>query len=112
MTVTERRAEKVLAALKKQMAFFLEPIVFDDGETLEVFSPITTDQPVLRMDWEWPGQPTPAILWEGGPYDWTMYFPYGGPTEEGITLPDVSADMPKGVHVEPYAGWATCLYTD
>jgi hypothetical protein len=108
MNVTERRAEKVLTALRKQMGFYLDPFVVEGEE----FTPVTTEQPALVMDWDWPGAPTPAIMWEAGPYDWAIYFPYGGRTEEGLTLPDVSADMPKGIHAEPYAGWATCLYAD
>jgi len=105
-TVTLRDGEKVLAALKAQMGFYLDSFEIEG----EVFTPITTEQPSLVMDWDWPGESTPSILWEAGPYDWTMYFPFGGRTEEGITLKDVSDRIPDHVFIEPWAGWGTCMY--
>ena len=97
-TITKRDAEKVLAAVRDQFAGWIE------GEA---------DGPHLVMDWDWPssGTPTPSILWEGGPYEWTMMFPHGGRDAEfGLQHKDVSDQIPDHVFVEPYTGWATCLY--
>ena len=53
--------------------------------------------PELRMDWDWPSSgPTPTVILEGGPYDWAY---------------EVSGQIKvDGVFVEPYAGWALCIY--
>lgn len=94
-TVTQRRAEKVLAQVKEVFAPWVE-----DG-----------DGPTLNMEWDWPSSgPTPTILWEGGPYDWAMLFPHGGRAEFGFKVKEVT--LPKGIFAEPYSGWALCLYPD
>lgn len=55
---------------------------------------------VLVMDWDWPSSgPTPTLIWEGGPHDWAI--------EMSELLHD-SEDCP--LFVEPYSGWALCLY--
>ena len=56
--------------------------------------------PQLVMDWDWPGSPTPAIILEGGPYDWAV-----------ACCAAVQAAVP-GVYVEPYSGWALCVYPE
>lgn len=69
--------------------------------------------PKLVKDWDWTGYgPAPyAIIWEGGPYDWAVYFPFGGIEEEfGRKLPDVSDLVPKDVFCEAVTGWALGLY--
>jgi hypothetical protein len=62
--------------------------------------------PVLNRTWQWSRRdtPTPTILLEGGPYDWAVV----------ASLEDeVVAELSKlGVHAEPYAGWALCLYPE
>lgn len=59
--------------------------------------------PELRMDWDWPSSgPTPAVILEGGPYDWAVVccgWVQDRLDERGIP-----------VFVEPYSGWALCLY--
>lgn len=67
--------------------------------------------PVLCQDFEsWYGDPYPwAIVLEGGPYDWSMYVPHGGRTEEyGWQFPEVR--LPQGVWVEPINGYSLALY--
>lgn len=58
--------------------------------------------PELRMDWDWPSTPTPAVILEGGPYDWAIVccgWVQDRLNERGIP-----------VFVEPYSGWALCAY--
>lgn len=58
--------------------------------------------PELRMDWDWPSTPTPAVILEGGPYDWAIVccaWVQDRLDERGIR-----------VFVEPYSGWALCAY--
>ena len=54
--------------------------------------------PMLNMSWDWPNEPTPTILLEGGPYDWAI---------EAAWLDELKA---LGIYAEPYAGYALCLY--
>ncbi|RLE16365.1 MAG: hypothetical protein DRJ50_15140, partial [Actinobacteria bacterium] len=78
--VTKAQAEKCLAAVKDRYKAWL-----GDG----------ADEPVLRMKFDWFGDPGPAIVWEGGPYEWTMLV-YGGIEEEfGFKLEAV--EFPKTV---------------
>lgn len=62
----------------------------------------SAEGPMLNPIWDWPGEPTPTILLEGGPYDWA----YEVSMHED-TLPEFAA---IGVFAEPYAGYALCLY--
>jgi len=55
--------------------------------------------PMLMMDYEgWYGPARPAIVLEGGPYDWAM---------EAAWLPELKA---LGIFAEPIAGYALGLY--
>lgn len=59
--------------------------------------------PVLRPEWDWPSSgPTPTILLEGGPYDWAV--------EVSMDSAVVAKARALGVFIEPYAGYALCLY--
>lgn len=61
--------------------------------------------PMLIMDWDWSfGGPIPTVILEGGPYDWAIscsYWVQERCHERGIP-----------VFVEPYSGWALCLYRE
>jgi hypothetical protein len=97
--VTKTQAEKALALVAAWMG--------PRGMTLDG-SPAPSgkdaaDQgmgPQLIMDWDWPGDPTPTILLEGGPYDWAI--------EIGSDIRDDLAKM--RIWSEPYAGYALCLH--
>ena len=58
--------------------------------------------PQLVPDWDWPGQPTPTILLEGGPDDWA----YRASMDSDV----IHKFNAIGVYIEPYAGYALCLY--
>lgn len=70
------------------------------------------EPPTLVMDFDWTGSgPHPAVVWEGGPYEWTYLFPHGGIEEEfGTRVSDVSARIPAGWHTEPITSWAIGIY--
>ena len=59
--------------------------------------------PELRMAWDWPSSgSTPAVILEGGPEEWAVVccgWVQDRLDERGIP-----------VFVEPYSGWALCLY--
>lgn len=56
--------------------------------------------PELREGWTWPSTPTDTIILEGGPYDWAIDVSW----ERADEFKDI------GLYVEPYAGYALCLY--
>lgn len=58
--------------------------------------------PHLNPEWDWPGQPTPTILLEGGPYDWAIR----------VADERSSEFAAIGVFAEPYAAYALCLYRE
>lgn len=61
--------------------------------------------PVLVPEWDWPsGGPTPTIILEGGPYDWAVEVA----GDEAVLAKTRAA----GLFIEPYAGYALCLYRD
>ena len=98
-TVTQRRAERVRDLVAEQFSAWIDDSMDENSVPASV--------PILDMDWNG----TPTILWEAGPYDWTMYFPHGGIEEEfGFAIKSVASKMPKTVFAEPYSGYALCLY--
>lgn len=94
---TKTDMKKVLAALKEQR----KPWIDADSTP-----------PEIVMDFDWLGfGGHPHIVWEEGPYDWTVYFPYGGVDPEfGFKIPDVSDQMPDGWYSEAMTGWAIGVY--
>lgn len=90
-------ADKTLAAVKKAFKSWC-----DAGTPL----------PKLVKDYNTGYGTAPyAILWEEGPFEWTLYFPHGGIEEEfGFKLPDVSGAVPDGVFCEPINHWALAIY--
>lgn len=59
--------------------------------------------PVLVPDWDWPSSgPTPAVILEGGPFDWAINC--------AGTTAVVEQMAAAGIFCEPYASWALCLY--
>jgi hypothetical protein len=54
-----------------------------------------------------------SIAMEGGVYDWPQLFPHGGRDEEyGISWPDVSGQLPRGVFLEPINNCILGVYPD
>ena len=80
--VTKAKAEKVLSEVKK--AYFAKH-----------YSEL--DQPKLVKDWSFLdcGKVPYAIIWEGGPYQWTYE------ASEKVQVP--------GVYVEPYTTWSLAI---
>jgi hypothetical protein len=127
-TVTLKRAEKVLAFVAEWMGTkgygipscpegrTLGGLVgmkhTDDDSWCEdpTFGPAPTGReaanaglgPVLVMDWDWPGQPTPTIILEGGPDYW------GVECAGAIQAKIDAAGLP--LYVEPFAGYALSIY--
>ena len=56
--------------------------------------------PELVEKWDWPATPTDTIILEGGPDEWAYH--------AGFACADEFAAI--GVHAEPYAAYALCLY--
>jgi len=83
--VSEAKALKVLKAVQKR---------FHDDD------PIHGPQLVMDFDWFGYGE-RPAIIWEGGPYEWAVLF--------SLSLTE---DSVKGVFLEPVTNWALGIYPD
>src|SRR5690606_845934 len=101
--VTKTQAEFVLA----KVAEWLGPKMGYEGAAPTGDDAAYVGQgPALNMEWDWPSSgPTPTILLEGGPYDWAVECSW-----------DVQREIDKSkahagkVWVEPYAGYALCVY--
>jgi hypothetical protein len=103
--VTKAKAERVLAAVKKKYAPYLDGA----GES---------DQPVIMTEF-YSGNAPFAIVWETGPSDWALVATSGDPTEEDWALlaevglkPSGSKPLaiPAGVYAEPITSYALGLY--
>ncbi|MGV8972212.1 MAG: hypothetical protein ACOH10_07805 [Rhodoglobus sp.] len=96
VAVRKADADRVLAAVRRQFAGWLDPA--DEGG------------PQLVKDFDWGAGPAPyAVIWEGGPYDWAMLAGEGGIEEEfGAKIKAVV--FPKTVFCEPYTGWALAIW--
>jgi hypothetical protein len=77
------------------------------------FAPWVTEDngPTVNMEFDWPSGPAhPAVVWEGGPFEWTMLL-HGGVDEEfGFRVE--ATEMPAGVWYEPDTYWAIGLYRE
>jgi hypothetical protein len=104
MTKPANKAEasKVFTALKKQCAGW----VYEGCE-----EPKLVKRP---KGWEYAGQPAMwHIVWEGGPFQWTYSFPFGGRDQEfGTNLRDVSARFGDGVWVEAQNHWSVVVWKE
>lgn len=113
-TVTKRDAERVLAAVKRQCRAYC---VDEHGKP-------SGSQPEILKDWDWTGHGAAkySIVWEEGPYNWAVNFPYGGIDDEMTSLMqefrpgavsrtnDVSDRIPQHVFCEAITGWAVGIY--
>lgn len=94
--VTERDAQKVVAAILRQTNH-------DDPELFAGVSPPIVRESEYGDDWD--------IIWEEGPFQWPYLFPFGGIEEEfGFRLKDVSSDLPDHVMVEAKNHYSITLY--
>lgn len=99
---------KAQKAGKRVAAAFLKALEAQWGHLMGAMG----STPTLVMDWDWSDpNGNPSIVWEEGPYDWALMFPYGGVSEEtGYRVPDVSHLVPSDWFAEPATGWAVGIY--
>lgn len=107
VAVKKRDADKVLAAIRRQFAGWIEPGQPEQG-------------PKLVKDFDWYGGAPYAIVWEEGPYEWTFTAGEGGIDEEMTSLArefdpkavvkTKAVKFPDTVFVEPVTGWALGIY--
>lgn len=64
----------------------------------------TASGPMLIKDWDWPSEPTPTLILEGGPHDWAY--------ELSADPVEIARFKEHGIFMEPYAMYALCLYVD
>lgn len=111
--ITREQAEQAFEAIKLQFALFVGDAGSQHG-------------PKLIQNWDWMSTVTPtawAVVWEEGPYEWTMRVKDGGVDEEatilaqdiealkGVTLETPAALLwPEGVVAEPINSWSLSLY--
>lgn len=118
MAVTRKQADQVLRQVKERFAPYLSK----------------ESKPQLIRNWDWGYGPTPyAIVWEGGPYEWSILATSGGVDEELttelMTLPQYAeftrtnrmpagaqvvrveqVKAPEGVYLECVTSWALGLF--
>ena len=109
VAVKKRDADKVLAAVKRQFAGWVEPGQPESGPKL-----------VKDFDWLGTGAAPYAVVWESGPYEWTFTAGEGGVDEEMTSLArefdpkavvrTKAVEFPDTVYVEPYTSWALAIY--
>ena len=59
--------------------------------------------PMLIKDWDWPSSgATPTRILEGGPEEWAYYL--------SADDAEITRFREHGIHMEPYASYALCLY--
>ena len=99
VAVTKRDADKVLAAIRRQFAGWIDPDRPDYGPEL-----------LKDFDWLGTGAPPYAIVWEqGSPYDWAVYAGQSYVDEEfGFRVKGV--EFPPAVWVEAITGWALAIH--
>lgn len=103
VAVRKRDADKVLAAIRRQYAGWIDPKDKDD-----VGIGMSGPQLVKNFDWGCGVAPY-AVVWEGGPYQWTYLAGEAHIDEEfGFKIPAV--DFPESVFCEAYTGWALGIY--
>jgi hypothetical protein len=107
--VTRRDAEKVLAAVKAQLGYGSEGI--SDEEWHSAYGA----GPQIMENWDFMGYGNPApfsIVWEEGPYEWAIGFPYGGVDPEfGLRRKSVEDLVPDHVWTESTTSWAIGIYS-
>lgn len=100
VAVKKRDADKVLAAIRRQFAAWIDPAAGPDYA------------PKLLKDFDWLGTGAPpyAIVWEqGSPYDWAMYAGQEYIDEEfGFRVKAV--EFPPTIWTEAITGWALAIY--
>lgn len=90
---TKRQAQTALRAIRKAYGF-------KPGED-DYIGPKLVD---LYHGW-YNSYPN-AIVWEEGPYEWSLLCSCGGCREEGV----LEVEMPKGTYAEAIDGQALALY--
>ena len=124
--VTQKQAEAVLAAAAEWLGKKgLGTLICPDGRDLDIVGdhkddgsecpnlkvgPAPTGKdaayralgPDLVLDWDWPGEPTPTILLEGGPGEWA--YDSSPAIQRALDAKGIK------VYVEPFACYALCIY--
>lgn len=95
--VTKAQAEKVLAAVARQLSKNRGGYPVPTGPE----AAYNGDGPELNMEWNWSGEPRPTILLESSAfYEW--------PFE--LDLPAINREA--GVFCEPYSGYALSIFPE
>lgn len=93
--VTKAQAEKALREVARQLSAQRAGLPVPTGRDAAYHG----IGPELRMEWDWPGKPTPTILLESSEFD-----------EWAMEIDTVKVGTVAGVFAEPYASYALCLY--
>lgn len=99
--ISKKKQEKALAIL----AGYLGPKMGYDGPAETGMDAYRNGRgPALISEWDWPSSgPTPTVLLEGGPDEWSYY------ASEDKGVQEQLRDL--GIWSEPYASYALCLYS-
>lgn len=102
--VTKAQAEFVL----REVAKWLGPRMGYEGSAPTGHDAAYCGEgPELRREWDWVHGSADAILLEGGPYDWAVECCW-----EVQQAVDASKTHRGQLFLEPYAGWALCIYRE
>lgn len=110
--LSEELAMEAYRAIVAHLAtsFGYDDLTPDDHATRQgIGDPAWNNGPVLCRDFEgWHTDTSWAVVWDGGPFEWSYLLPMGGRGEFGIEVEPVR--LPDGVACDSFSNVAISLY--
>ncbi len=100
MTLTKEQLDAAIKAIENYLKS-----KYGEDVVIERDKPYQGSNPLFMPEWAYTGDVRPAILWEGGPWEW-----------DGLTYDDAGTALRDelneiGIWLGSYSSWAVCLYS-